>query len=122
MAAATKSWSTLSTAQVIIASTPTNSTSNVAIAGGFGIGVCGTVTNPASALSTGVTVSLQISGDGTNFYTIDAFAVRATLSTTFPFWFNRIPNDAGWIQLAYAGNTGSSVTITAIVAYSTGYS
>lgn len=122
MAAATKSWSTLSSSQNVPIATPTNSTA-IHISGSFGAGVCGTITNPATpVLSHGVNVNLQVSGDGTNYYTVDTFVIPVTASSTFYFWFNKVPSDAAWIQLNYAANTGASVTATAIMVYCTGYS
>lgn len=122
MAAAVKTWSALATALTVPASTPTASTA-VQISGGFGIAVSGTVTNPGPGLlNHGVAANLQISGDGIDYYTIDSFAVPATASATISFWFNKVPNDAGWVRLLYASNTAASVTTTAIIVYCTGYS
>lgn len=121
MPAAVKTWSALATALSVPAATPTSST-GVQIVGGFGIGVSGTITNPGAGLTHTTSVALQVSGDGTNYYTIDSFVVLATASATLPFWFNKIPNDAGWVRVQYTGNAGATVTSTAIVVYCTGYS
>lgn len=118
MAAYTKATTALSTAQSIAASTPANSTNTLSCQTYMSFGVAGTATN-GTGIALTLLIQLQASADNSNWYVIDQTGTLGGNGTVSNFSFSLIPDGWQYLRLAYSGNTGAAVVVSAVVAYAT---
>jgi hypothetical protein len=115
-----KSVTALSTAQNVPAGTPAVSTSVLTATSYFSFGVAGTVTN-GTGIAGLTQVQLQGSGDNTAWVLIEAVGTLPGNGTVTPFSFNQIAEGWSYYRLNYTGNTSAAVTVSAVIAYCTGF-
>jgi hypothetical protein len=120
MAAPAKTYLALSSAQSVAVSTPATSSNTLTATTAFGFGVAGSITN-GTTVSTATIVQLQVSGDGTTYWTIDQFPTQTGAGTVTNFSFLMIPDGWSYLRLNYTASAGAGFTATAVVSYCTGF-
>lgn len=115
--AATKALATLFASASNSTTAVTNSTvQNLSTA--YGGIITGTITNNATAPSTGCLVTCQVSGDNTTFDTWQSFVATVTASAVTPFAFD-IPLHILFTRVTFAA-TSTLCTCVARIEYTTG--